>query len=125
MKYSLLFLLLFPASVSAQAGDSTLTLEVVEREAIAHSPALVASTSAAQAALARAEAGGAWDDPELSFMVAPGTIGTPLPGYRVGVTQRIGAFGEPGARRLVAGTAFDVAAADADAARLDLLREAR
>jgi len=125
MKFSLLFLLLFPAVVSAQPGDSTLTLEVVEREALAHSPALVASTSAAQAALARAEAGGAWDDPELSFMVAPRTIGTNSPGYRVGVKQRIGAFGEPGARRLVAGTAFDVAAADAEGARLDLLREVR
>ena len=123
MKFSLLLLMLLPAGASAQ--DSTLTLATVESEALAHSPALLASTSAAQAALARAEGGGAWDDPELSLMVAPRTIGTSSPGYRVGVTQRIGAFGEPGARRLVAGTAFDVAAAGADASRLDILREAR
>ena len=123
-RISLLLILLSPARALAQA-DSTLTLATVEREALAHSPALLAANSSAQAALARAEGGGAWDDPELSFMLAPGTIGSSMPGYRVGVTQRIGAFGEPGARRLEAGTAFDVAAADAGAARLDILREAR
>jgi len=129
VRISLLLLLLFPAGALAQPAsgdaDSSLTLATVEQEALAHSPALLAATSSVQAALARAEGGGAWDDPELSFMAAPRTIGTSNPGYRIGVTQRIGAFGEPGARRLVAGTAFDVAAAGADAARLDILREAR
>jgi cobalt-zinc-cadmium efflux system outer membrane protein len=124
VRLSLLLLFLSPALACAQA-DSTLTLAAVEREALAHSPALLAATSATRAALARAEGGGAWDDPELSIELAPRTLGTPSPGYRVGVMQRIGAFGEPGARRLVAGTAFDVAASDEGAARLDLLRDAR
>ena len=112
-------LLLVAAPALAQ-GDSTLTLMDVESAVLARSPALLAATNTAIAARARAEGAGAWSDPELSFTVAPGSGD-----YRVGVRQRIGAFGEPGARALEAGARFDVEAANAEMTKLDLLREAR
>jgi outer membrane protein TolC len=114
----------WPACALAQ-GDSTLTLGQVEREVLAHSPALLAATNTAIAARARAEGASAWDDPEISFSLAPQTLGDPSTGYRVGVRQRIGAFGEPGARALEAGARFDAEAANAEMTKLDLLREAR
>src|SRR5690349_13613192 len=97
VRCAVLLAMLVPVLARAQA-DSTLTLGMVEREVIARSPVLLAATQTAIAARARAEAGGAWDDPELSFTLAPGSGD-----YRVGVRQRIGAFGEPGARALEAG----------------------
>src|SRR6188474_220056 len=112
-------LLLVAAPALAQ-GDSTLTLADVERAVLARSPALLAATNTAIAARARAEGAGAWSDPELSFTVAPRSGD-----YRVGVRQRIGAFGEPGARALEAGARFDAEAANAEMTKLDLLREAR
>ena len=119
VRWVILVAMFLPALARAQA-DSTLTLEVVEREVIAHSPSLLAATQTAIAARARAEGGGAWDDPELSFSLAPGTLD-----YRVGVRQRIGAFGEQGARALEAGARFDAEASNAEATKLDVLREAR
>jgi outer membrane protein TolC len=110
------------------AGDSTvLTLSAVERGVLAGNPSLAAMQQAAQASRARAAGAGAWSDPELSLMVAPASLraDSPRAGYRVALTQRLGPFGRRGAERLEAGARYDAALADVDAARLDLLREAR
>src|SRR5262245_13404418 len=115
----LILLFAAPALAFAQ-GDSTLTVAEVEREVLARSPVLLAATNTAIAARARAEGASAWDDPEVSFSLAP-RAGD----YRIGVRQRIGAFGEPGARALEAGARFDAEAANAEMTKLDLLREAR
>ena len=117
-----------PVGARAQAPDSTrLTLADVEREVLARNPSLAAMKRAAEAASARAEGAGAWMDPELSIMVAPGSFasGGPNDTYRVALTQRIAPFGRRGAERLEAGARFDEASADVQSARLDLLRAAR
>lgn len=117
-----------PAAAGAQAPDSTrLALADVEREVLARNPSLAAMRKAADAALARAEGAGAWMDPELSFMVAPASLGAGGPdgAYRIALRQRIAPFGRRDAERLGAGARFDEASADVESARLDLLRAAR
>jgi cobalt-zinc-cadmium efflux system outer membrane protein len=126
-----MLLLLLPTRALAQvpqdaAPDSAvLTLAAVEQGVLARNPSLAAAEQGAEAARARAAGTGAWSDPELSFMVAPGTLGDSDAGYRVGLRQRLSPFGERSAQRLEAGARSDAARADVGTARLDLLREAR
>ncbi len=118
-----------PVSPAAPAANSsaTLTLAEVEHAVLARSPSLEAMLDAEDAARASADGAGRWAPPELSVAVAPRTFaaGDPSPVYRVGLSERIGSFGERGAEALGARALAEGASADVRATRLDLLREAR
>jgi cobalt-zinc-cadmium efflux system outer membrane protein len=139
-RVSLPFLLLLVTLVSfltssAEAEESidslfaapTLDLASLERAVLERNSSLAAMRAAWSAMDARADREGAWEDPRLDVMVAPGSFGSSTvdKAYSVGVTQRIPLFGERSLRGRAARAIARSSAEEYRAVRLDLLMETR
>jgi len=108
------------------AADSVLDLAVLERAALERNASYAAATAAAREAVARADAAGALAPLELGAGLAPSSVGSAAgAGWRASVSQPLPLFGRRGLERRMARGEAGAVQGDADAARLDLLRQVR
>jgi outer membrane protein TolC len=114
-----------PAAAPLSLPD-TLSLDWLEREALARNPSLAAMRAAAASARARARIAGSIEQPMVEGMVAPQSWSDGGDGaWRVEATQSFAPFGQRGLDARAGRAEADAAAGDAETARLDLLREVR
>src|SRR5258705_8357882 len=111
----------------ALSDSASLDLDRVLRRVLERNPTIAAARAAWSEAKARADQGGALEDPMLDVMGAPGSFGSSDVGaaYRIGITQPIPLFGQRGLRRRVGAADSRAAAWDLRTAQLDLVHEAR
>jgi len=115
------------AVVDSLFAGSTLDLSALERAVMVRNPSLAAMRSAWQAMEARADRAGAWDDPRLTGMVAPRSLGSSDvdPGYSVEITQMVPLFGPRAAMGKASRAMARSMLEDYRAMRLEMLRAAR
>lgn len=117
-----------PAARAAEFAfrDSVLTLSEVESLVVARNPTLAAGVADTREAAAAVRAAGAWQQPMAEGMLAPGTLGSEMgAAYRVQIEQPLPWFGPRGAQVRAARGEESAMRADAEAMRLDMLREVR
>src|SRR5258705_4361897 len=111
----------------ALSDSASLDLDRVLRRVLERNPTIAAARAAWSEAKARADQGGALEDPMLDVMGAPGSFGSSDVGaaYRIGITQPIPLRGQRGLRRRVGAADSRAAAWALRTAQLDLVHEAR
>lgn len=115
-----------PAMAQSEAGAELTTANGLVAAVLAANPGLQAMQAAADTARARADAAGALDDPMLSYLSAPETIGSDV-GTRhiVQLSQAIPWPGKRGDRAAAAGYRHDARRFEQQDYRLQLERSAR
>jgi outer membrane protein, heavy metal efflux system len=123
-----------PVGAAAQtpALDSLLAAPMLdapffERVVLERNPSLGAMRASWRAAEAEADRAGAWDDPMVEIMTAPGSWSSTTvdPGYMASISQHIPIFGQRGLEGRASRAGARAMGEDFRTARLDMLREAR
>ncbi|MBN8543653.1 MAG: TolC family protein [Alphaproteobacteria bacterium] len=122
--WPLLAILLSPTAYAQQA----LQLDDAIAEALEHSPAMNSAKARVKASAGERTQAGAYPNPELGIEAENIGGDAPYDGFQsaemtYGVTQQIEMWGKRSARKDAAHFGYDVAALDAEAIRLDVIRD--